>query len=239
LTVSQAPVGSDEENNARLVLVSQLINRAGRRLQEGEFPGALADLTSATTAFREGGASSVPYLAEVIEALHHSAMAFTQMGLWAEAIDIRRLMVELFAEDTPPAVIHLLALTLHQAAQQLSRAGRTGGALACADEAVELARALCAADAGGFRLFLAQALGSQAGRRQESGDSKSGLDAALEAVDLFHDIVQTDAAAAVPALILTLESLSAILGSLGLADQAATVDAQRAQLQETLEQMIE
>ena len=97
---------------------------------------------------------------------------------------------------------------------------------------------LFAKDPDEFKLFLAQALGNQSGRRHQSGDTSGGLDVALEAVNLFHEAVNGDPAAAVPSLILTLGNLSAILSSLGLADQAAIVDEQRAGLQQTLEQMV-
>jgi tetratricopeptide (TPR) repeat protein len=225
--------------NARFVLISGLVNQAGRRLRDGEAAGAVADLTSAVGAFREAGPSATPFLGDMIQALHRTSMAFSEQGRWVEAIDTRRLMADLFMEAPPPAVIHLLALTLQQAAQALGRDGDSEDALACADEAVELGRSLVKADAAAYTLFLAQALGSQATCRHAMGESKGGLDAALEAVNLFHEAVQDNPTAAVPALILTLEALSGILTSLGMTDQAATVDGQRAQLLTTLESLVQ
>lgn len=228
----------DRPDQARFVLVSALINQAGRRLTAGECAGSAADLTSAVEAFREGGAAAAPFLGSMIEALHRSAMAFAQVGQWAEAIDTRRLLVELFPEGAPPQVIHLLALTLQQASLALTREGRGDDALSCADEGLELARLLVDVDAGQYKLFLAQSLGTQAGGRYAVGDLQGGLDVALEAVGLFHETVHIDAGAAVPALILTLETLESILTALNLPDQAATVAGQREQLRQTLEQMV-
>lgn len=225
-------------DQAHFVLVSALVNQAGRRLRAGDVAAALADLASAVDAFREGGAAVAPFLGPMVEGLHRAAMAFTETGMWGEAIDTRRLMLDLFHDGAPPAVVHLLAMTLQQAAVALAGGGRTADALACADEAVELARSLHRADAGQYQLFLAHSLGTLAGRRHEAGDSASGLEVALEAVNLFHDVAQQDPAAAIPALVLTLESLGAILSALGLDEQAATVQAQREQLRGTLEEMV-
>ena len=61
---------------------------------------------------------------------------------------------------------------------------------------------------------------------------------ALEAVNLFHEAVNGDPAAAVPSLVLTLGSLSSILTTLGLPDQAAIVDEQRSGLQATMESLL-
>jgi tetratricopeptide (TPR) repeat protein len=228
-----------QPGQTRFVLVSVLISQAGRRLRGGDIAGAVESLTGAVKVFREGGQEGAPYLGAMIEALHRSAIAFTELGLWPEAIDTRRLIVDLFPEGTPPAVVHLLALTLHQAALALSRNGRFGDAHACADEACELGRILFKADPEQYRLFMAQTLGSLAGRRHEVGRTQDSLDPALEAVDLFHTAVNADPKAAVPALVLTLESLAEILAALGLADQAAVVQAQHTQLKGAMENAAE
>jgi len=91
------------------------------------------------------------------------------------------------------------------------------------------------ADGTAHRLTLAQAVGNLAGRSHDAGRLKEGLDLSLEAVDLFHDAVNTDPVHAVPSLIVALDSMAAILEALGLPDQAATVREQRTQLQETLD----
>ncbi|CAA7626059.1 hypothetical protein [Magnetospirillum sp. SS-4] len=222
-------------DQARFVLVSCLINLAGKRLRDGDIGGCLDVLAEAVEVFRAGGAAGTPYLGSMVEALHRAAMAFSEIGRWGEAVDTRRLMIGLFADGPPPAMVHLLALTLQQASLAMAGAGRFDVALASANEAVDLARLLFDKDAAEYRLFLAQALGNQAGRRHQAGDSASGLDAALEAVNLFHEVVGKDPVAAVPSMILTLGSLSEILTGLGMAGQAAIVDEQRHQLQQTLD----
>lgn len=226
-------------DQARFVLVSGLINQAGKRMRGGDIHGSFSELAEAVETFRAGGDSGLPYLGSMIEALHRSAMAFGEIGMWGEAVDTRRLMVGLFADGPPSAMVHLLALTLQQASLAMAGEGRLDIALSCADESVELARLLFENDSVAFKLFLAQALGNQAGRRHQAGDNSGGLDVALEAVNLFHEAVDGDPAAAVPSLILTLGSLSAILTGLGLPDQAAIVDEQRAGLQQTLELMVQ
>ena len=225
-------------DQARFVLVAGLITQAGKRMRDGDIPRCFTELAEAVDTFKAGGDAGLPYLGSMIEALHRSAMAFAETGQWGEAVDTRRLMVGLFADGPPSAMVHLLALTLQQASLAMAGEGRCDIALTCADESVELARLLFAKDPDEFKLFLAQALGNQSGRRHQSGDTSGGLDVALEAVNLFHEAVNGDPAAAVPSLILTLGNLSAILSSLGLADQAAIVDEQRAGLQQTLEQMV-
>jgi len=223
---------------ARFVLVSGLINQAGKRLRDGDKHGSFADLAEAVEIFKAGGDSALPHLGSMIEALHRSAMAFSDLGLWGEAVDSRRLMLGLFADGQPSAMVHLLGLTLQQASLAMAGEGRFDIALNCADESVDLARLLFAKAPAEYKLFLAQTLGNQAGRRHQSGNDSGGLDGALEAVNLFHEVVDDDPVAAVPSLILTLGNLSAILSALGLPDQAAIVQEQRAGLQQTLELMV-
>jgi tetratricopeptide (TPR) repeat protein len=226
-------------DEARFVLVSALVNQAGRLLGAGDTAEAVKRLIAAVEAFREAGDAAAPFLGPMIEALHRAAIAFTELGLWGEALDTRRLTVYLFGDPgAPPPVVHLLALTLQQAALALGRGGNPAEALKCADEAVQLARQLIAVDAEQYKGFLAQALGTLAGARQATGQPKEGLDVALEAVNLFHEVVHLDPAGAVPALIVTLENLAAILTTLGLAEQADTVIAQRDQLRGTLEELL-
>ncbi|MGE5502957.1 MAG: hypothetical protein ACM31L_00910 [Actinomycetota bacterium] len=226
-------------DDARFVLVSALVNQAGRLLAAGNTVEAVDRLGAAVQAFREGGDAAAPFLGPMIEALHRAAIAFTELGLWAEALDTRRLTVDLFGGDgAPPPVIHLLALTLQQAALALGRAGDAGDALSCADEAVELARLLVSVDQDQYKSFLAQALGTLAGANHATGRAKEGLDMALEAVNLFHEVVHLDPAGNVPGLIVTLENLAAILTALGLDEQATTVHAQRDQLRQTLEELL-
>jgi tetratricopeptide (TPR) repeat protein len=222
-------------DQARFVLVSCLINQAGKHLREGDSGRCLDVLAESVVKFRDGGVAGTPYLGTMIEALHRASMAFSEIGQWAEAIDVRRLMVGLFGDAQPPAMVHLLALTQHHASLAMAGENRTGDALAQANDSVDLARILYDKEPEEYQLFLAQTLGNQAGRRHQSGDTPGGLDAALEAVNLFHVVVERDPAAAVPSMILTLGNLSAILTSLDMAEQAAIVDEQRSQLQQTLD----
>ena len=229
---------SSRPDQARFIQVSAMINQAGKRMRGGDIHGSFTELAEAVEMFNSGGDAGLPYLGSMIEALHRSAMAFAEINMWGEAVDTRRLMLGLFPGGPPSAMVHLLALTLQQASLAMAGEGRLDIALTCADESVELARLLFDKDPEEFKLFLAQALGNQAGRRHQSGDHSGGLDVALEAVNLFHEAVNGDPAAAVPSLVLTLGSLSSILTTLGLPDQAAIVDEQRSGLQATMESLL-
>lgn len=222
-------------DQARFILVSSLINLAGKHMGDGAAGDCLDQLVEAAEVFKAGGAAGLQFLGPMIEALHRAAMAFAETGFWGEAVDTRRLMVGLFPDGPPPAMVQLLALTLQQASLAKAGEGRTEIALQCADESVELARLLFDKDPVEYRLILAQSLGNQGGCRYQSGRVKEGLDVVLEAVNLFHQVVNEDPAGAVPSLILTLGTMSSILESLGMADQAAIVGEQKAQLQKTLE----
>ena len=226
---------SSRPDQARFIMVSTMISQASKRMRGGDIHGSFTQLAEAVEMFNSGGKAGLPYLGSMIEALHRSAMTFAELKMWGEAVDTRRLMLGLFPEGPPSAMVHLLALTLQQASLAMVGEGRLDIALTCADESVELARLLFDKDPEEFKLFLAQALGHQAGRRHQADDHSGGLDVALEAVNLFHEAVNGDPAAAVPSLILTLGSLSSILTTLGLPDQAAIVDEQRSGLQKTME----
>lgn len=228
---------SSRPGQARFILVSAMINQAGKRMRAGDIHGSFGELAEAVEMFNAGGDAGLPYLGAMIEALHRSAMAFAELDMWGEAVDTRRLMLGLFPDGPPSAMVHLLALTLQQASLAMAGAGRLDVALTCADESVELARLLFDKDPEEFKLFLAQSLGNQAGRRHQCADHSGALDVALEAVNLFHEAVNGDPAAAVPSLVLTLGSLSSILTTLGLPDQAAIVDEQRRGLQATMESL--
>jgi tetratricopeptide (TPR) repeat protein len=222
-------------DQARFVLVSSLINLAGLKMRCGDTAGTVDELAQAVDVFRAGGDAGQQFLGSMVEALHRAAMAFTEIGLWSEAIDTRRLLIGLFGESPPAAVVQLLVLTLQQASAALAGAGQADKALAHASEAADLARMLFKADNAAHSLALAQAIGNLAGRCHDAGRFKEGLDRSLEAVDLFHEVVGIDPVHAVPSLIVTLDSMAAILTALGLPEQAATVRDQRVQLQETLD----
>lgn len=224
-----------QPDKARFVLVSSLINLAGLRMRVGDVAGTVAEMEQAVEVFRAGGEDGRPFLGSMVDALHRAAMAFGEIGRWSEAVSARRLLCRLFGEAPPSAVLQLLALTLQQASAVLAAEGEADAGLAAAEEAVDIGRAMAAADPDGGTLPLAQALGNLAGRCLDSGRLKDGLDRALEAVDLFHRVVAADPVHAVPSLIVTMDSLTAILTALGLPDQAALVREQRAQLQQTLD----
>jgi tetratricopeptide (TPR) repeat protein len=221
-----------QPDKVRFVLVSSLINLAGLRMRGGDIAGTAAELDRAVEVFRAGGEAGQPFLGSMVDALHRAAMAFGEIGRWSEAIAARRMLCRLFGETPPSAVIQLLALTLQQASAALAVGGQAEAAVILAVEAVELARGLAGPDNA---LPLAQALGNLAGRCLDVGQLKEGLDRALEAVDLFHVVVTTDPVHAVPSLIVTMDSLTAILTALDLPEQAGLVREQRAQLQQTLD----
>lgn len=224
-------------DSVRYVLVSALINRAGGWLRQGNAGQTADGLAEATEIFRQGGEAGQPYLGPMIEALHRASLAFSEVGLWDLAVRMRRLMLDLFGDAPPAPAVQILALTLVQASNAATERDETALAPVLAEEAVGLARLLVQAEAGGFRLLLAQSLGNYAGCLHRAGRSGDGLEAALEAVDLLHTLVPDNPLAAVPSLVLTLESLSAILTSLGLPEQAASVESQLEVLRDNLSRL--
>lgn len=225
-----------EPDKARFILVSSLINLGGLKMRGGDVAGTVAELERAVDVFCAAGAEAgQPFLGSMVEAMHRAAMAFGEIGRWPEAIAARRLLCRLFGQSPPAAVIQLLALTLQQASAGMAVAGQAEAGLAMAVEAVDLVRGVAAADPADNALPLAQSLGNLAGRCLDAGYLKDGLDRALEAVDLFHRVVSVDPVHAVPSLIVTMDSLTAILAALDLPEQAELVREQRTQLQQTLD----
>jgi hypothetical protein len=224
-------------DSARFVLVSAQINRAGGLLRQGHVAEAAEGLAEATDIFRQGGEAGQPYLGPMIEALHRASLAFSELGLWDLALRMRRLTLDLFGDAPPAPAVQILALTLVQASNAAAERDEAALALVLAEEAVGLARLLVQTEPNGFRLLLAQSLGNYAGCLHRVGRAGDGLDSALEAVDLLHALVPHNPLAAVPSLVLTLESLSAILTSLGLAEQAESVEAQLAVLRDSLSRL--
>lgn len=220
-------------DSARYVLVSAQINRAGGLLRQGEVQRAAEGLAEATAVFRDGGEAGQPYLGPMIEALHRAALAFSEIGAWGLAVRMRRLTLDLFGETQPAPAVQILALTLIQAANA-ALPDEAAMALVLAEEAVGLARLLSRTEPGGFRLLLAQSLGTLAGCLLRVGRAGDGLESALESVDLLHGLVPENPLAAVPSLVLTLESLAAILSALGLSDQAVSVQSQLDVLRDNL-----
>ncbi len=218
---------AERPDQARFVLVSALMNQAGRGWDSDGPADPLADMEEAVLAFRDGGEGMAPYLGVLCEAFHRNAMALGAAGRWDEAVAVRRLTGTCFVGAPPAAVDHLLALTLERAALARAAAGDAAGAAPLSDEALALARRLAAAEPERYRLFLAQSLGEAADRHYRAGALAAGLDAALEAVTLFQDAAATDAAAVVPLLAMTLETFAAILDALGQSDQAGAVRGQR------------
>ncbi|MBI5163810.1 MAG: tetratricopeptide repeat protein [Magnetospirillum sp.] len=220
----------DHPAQARFVWVSSLMNQAGRSWRVLDSERALADMTVAVDVFREGGADTTPFLNVMIEALHRNAMALTEAQMWPEAVAIRRLTGRCFPPPVPAAVHHLEALTLEQAAFAASRDGRPGDSLPLAEEAAQIAASIAAAEPDEYRLFHAQTLGSLASRQYEAQAMSEAMESAIQAIQLFQDVAQTDAAAAVVPLAMTLETFAAILTALGHGEQADAVRTQRDQL---------
>ncbi|CAA7627022.1 tetratricopeptide repeat protein [Magnetospirillum sp. UT-4] len=227
-----------QPDQARFVLVSVLMNQAGRSWRAGQGLRALEELGTAVELFREGGEAVMGYLGVMVDALHRNAMALSEAGRWEEAIAVRRMCADIFPPDAIPyAVLHLLALTLQQGAFAKSRDGFPGEALPLVEEAAELARALAEVNPDQYRLFLAQSLANLASRQHEARADEEALDAALEAVTAFQELTKTDPGAALVPLIGTLETFASILTALGQHEQAATIVAQRAQLLEVVQQV--
>lgn len=224
-------------DEARFVLVSTLMNQSGRSWRAGQPLRAIEELGTAVDHYREGGEALQSFLGLMMEVLHRNAMALAEAGLWAEAVAVRRMGVDLFAKDEAPLpVLHVLALTLQQAAFAKSRDGLAGDGLPLVEEATDLARDLAETDPEHYQLFLAQALANLAGRQHEAGADEQALEAAIEAVTVFQELAKDNAAEVLESLIPTLDTFAAILTRLGNTALVATVIAQRDQLLAALQQ---
>lgn len=223
---------------ARFVLVSTLMNQSGRSWRAGQSLRAIEELGTSVEIFREGGEELYSFLGIMVDALHQNAMALAEGGLWEEAIAVRRMTAKVFPDDqTPLAVLHLLALTLQQGAFARSRDGFFGESLPLAEEAADLARDLAETDPDQYRMFLAQSLASLASRQHEAQAHEQALEAAVEAVGVFQDLAKTDPAGALEPLVPTLQTFASILATLGHQEQAQTIMAQRDHLVSALQQM--
>ncbi len=225
---------ADRPEQGRFVLISTLLNQAGRSWASGRGLDALGEMGEATEVFREGGDAMAPHLGGMIEALHRNAMAYGEAGLWSEAIAVRRLVARCFNEP-PPAVFHLLALTLERAAQALEAAEKPGEALAMQAEAAQHAEALAKADPDRYRTFLAQTLSTLAIRHFAAGSLQEAMNAAVAAIEEFQKAAETNAASVILPLALTLETFAEILRAMGHDEHAATVLAQRDELTDAME----
>ncbi|HTH15430.1 MAG TPA: tetratricopeptide repeat protein [Magnetospirillum sp.] len=221
-----------DPDQARFVLVSVLMNQSGRSWRASEFLRAIEETGTAVEMFREGGEAMHPFMGVMVDALHRNALALAEAGHWAEAVQLRRMMIKIFPEDQAPAAINqLVALTLQQAAFALSRDGKPGEALPLVEEAAQLARDLAGAEPDQNRLFLAQSLANLACRQHEAEADEQALDSALEAVNVFQEVAQVDPASAIGPLVATLDTFAAILTTLGYEGQAQEVLNQRDTLQ--------
>lgn len=222
-------------DQARFVQVSVLMNQSGRSWRAGQSLRAIEEMGTAVDVFRDGGEALYSFLGTLVDALHRNAMALSEAGRWDEAVMVRRMTVKAFpAEHVPAPVDHLLALTMQQAAFALSRDGYAGEALPLVEEAAELARALAEAQPQQYRLFLAQSLANLASRQHEAHADAEALETAVEAVNVFQEVAEVDAASAIVPLAATLETFASILATLGYQDQARNVLAQREQLQSAM-----
>jgi len=223
-------------DQARFVLVSALLNQAGRAWKSGAVMTALEQMKEATGAFRDGGDAMAPYLGVMVEALHKNALALSEMGMWDQAVAVRRMVATCFPPPVPAPVQHLLALTLDQGAAALNTAGKIALALPMAEEAATVARALAGADAGRYMLFLAQTQSNLALLRHQAGGHPEAMEMVLEAISNFQQAAHTNAAATVVPLSATLSIFAAVLTALGHTEQAETVLAQRDGLLKVMEQ---
>lgn len=220
---------------ARFVLVSVLMNQAGRSWRAGQSLRAIEEMGTAVDEFRAGGPALYSFLGTVVDALHRNAMALAEAGRWDEAVLVRRMTAKAFPDgQVPGPVSHLLALTLQQAAFSLSRGGHPGEGLPLVEEAVDLARSLAEGAPEQYRLFLAQSLANLASRQHEAHADSEALEAAVEAVNVFQEVAKVDAASTIVPLTATLETFASILATLGYSDQARNVLAQREQLQSAM-----
>lgn len=220
-----------QPDQARFALVSILMNQSGRSWRAGQSLRAIEELGTAVETFREGGEALSSFLGVMVDVLHRNAMGLSEAARWEEAVALRRMAVKLFPQEGIPApVVHLLALTLQQAAFAASRDGRPGQALPLVEEAAELAQDLAEAVPEQYGLFLAQSLGNLASRQHEAHADQEALESALEAINAFQAAAKTDASAAVKPLAATLETFASVLATLGHADQARAALAQREQL---------
>lgn len=230
-------IAATNADQARFVLISSLMNQAGRSWRGGEPLRAIEEIGTAVDAFRDGGEALGEFLSVMVDALHKNAMALAESGRWDEALHIRRLTARLFKGEAPAPVGHLLALTLEQAAFAVSRAGQPGESLPLVEEAVAIARDLAEAAPETYKLFLAQSLANLGGRQHEAGADPQALDSVVEAINLFQQVTETNAGDAVVPLLATLETFAAILTKLGHDDQASAVLAQRDELIEVVRQI--
>lgn len=230
-------VGATNTDQARFVLISSLMNQAGRSWRNDDPVRAIEEIGTAVGTFRDGGEALNEFLSVMVDALHRNAMALSEAGRWAEAIHIRRLTAGLFRGQPPAPVGHLLALTLEQAAFAVSRAGQPGESLPLVEEAVIIARDIAAADPESYKLFLAQTLANLGGRQHEAGAGPQALESVVEAINLFQQVTEANAGDAVVPLLATLDTFAAILTSLGQDEQASAVLAQRDELIEVMRQI--
>lgn len=222
-------------NEARVVLVSLLMNQAGRSWRAGQNLRAIEEMGTAVDEFRAGGPALYSFLGTVVDALHRNAMTLAEAGRWEEAVLVRRMTAKAFPDGhVPPPVTHLLALTLQQAAFVSSREGRPGAGLPLVEEACEIARTLAESAPDQYRLFLAQSLANLASRQHEAHADAEALEAAAEAVNVFQELAGKDPASVIVPLVATLETFASILATLGYTEQAQSVLAQREQLQAVL-----
>jgi tetratricopeptide (TPR) repeat protein len=227
-----------QPDQARFVLVSSLLNQAGRAWRMGESATALSEMEDSVQAFQEGGETLSAHLGVMIDALHRNALALAEVGQWEEAIAVRRMVSDLFPEgQVPLPVHHLLGLTLQQAAFAKSRAGQPLESLPLVEEAAALARDLVEAVPSQYRLYLAQSLANLASRQHEAGVDEDALESAIEAVNNFQDAARENPGEALAPLVTTLDTFIAILMALGHQSQAQTIMSQRDHLMGVLEEI--
>ena len=113
-----------------------------------------------------------------------------------------------------------LAAALNNCGLQLSAVGRREDALAAAQEAVDLYRALAQTRPDAFRPDLAGSLTNLVKMLSDLGRREDALAAAQEAVDLYRALAQTRPDAFRPDLAMSLNNLGAMLSDLGRREDA-------------------
>ncbi len=159
-------------------------------------PAAVAEARAARSAAQPGPASVDPTLLEEIATLRSQA------------------------EADPAAHRPDLASALNDLGVQLSDLGRREEALAPAQEAVDLRRALANVNPAAHRPDLAMALSNLGVLLGDLGRREEALAPAQEAVDHYRALAETNPAAYVPGLATALNNLSSLLGDLGRREEA-------------------
>jgi hypothetical protein len=159
------------------------------------------------------------------------------VGLRSHAAEVSRALYERLSiavkngrEDLKPETARLAA----NLGSRLSALGRRAEALAPAQDAVDLFRALARQRPGAFRPALAMSLNNLANRLSELGRRPDALPPAQEAADLHRALARQNPDAFQPALALSLNNLANRLSELGRRREALPLTQEAADLHRAL-----